>query len=246
MKIKQTLKSFVNAMLAPAKLQVNHYRAAPALNYDKALKLALDCKPHPFILDIGANEGSTVELIMGQYPDSNLISFEPDPVIFTKLQKLQSVYNFTAFNFALGETNQILNFHVLGNSVSSSLLPSAQIIGVQLPYDDQSQQIVQVPVRRLDDVLVEHGLTQSVDLLKLDVQGYENRVLSGAEQTLVRTRFVLVEANFAPVYEEICMADELCYVLYSAGFRLVNAIGFLPAADTLDLLATDLFFQRKL
>ena len=39
-----------------------------------------------------------------------------------------------------------------------------------------------------------------VDLLKLDVQGVEHRVLAGASETLARTRLLWMEMSFQPLY----------------------------------------------
>jgi FkbM family methyltransferase len=244
MSLKNMLKSWVNGILAPAKLQISRYRSEPALNRDKAMQQAFNGRSHPFVLDIGANQGQTVECILSQYPNVNIVSFEPDPTAFAQLKSLQKNHKFTALNIALGNTNSTLDFYVLENLVSSSLLKPTAIEDVRVPYNEEIAQVIHVPVRRLDDVLTENNLMQTIDLLKLDVQGYEDRVLMGADLALKRTRFILVEANFVSVYQDTCLIDELCYLLYSAGFRLVNAIGFLPALDTLDLLSTDLFFKR--
>jgi Methyltransferase FkbM domain len=50
---------------------------------------------------------------------------------------------------------------------------------------------MKVAVRRLDSVVAEHGFDR-VDLIKIDVEGHERRVLDGAETTLVRFRPALV------------------------------------------------------
>ena len=37
---------------------------------------------------------------------------------------------------------------------------------------------------------------ESVDVIKIDVEGYEMEVLKGAEQTLKNTKFIMIELNY--------------------------------------------------
>ena len=43
---------------------------------------------------------------------------------------------------------------------------------------------------------------EEISILKIDVQGYELEVIRGAEETLQKTEFVLIEANWTQKYEE--------------------------------------------
>lgn len=54
------------------------------------------------------------------------------------------------------------------------------------------RELIEVPVRRLDDQLQDSGVT-SWDLLKIDVEGYEPFVFDGAAQTLSRTEMLAME-----------------------------------------------------
>ena len=81
---------------------------------------------------------------------------------------------------------------------------------------EAADRTVPVPVRRLDDVL---GDVQ-VDVLKMDVEGHEPRVLEGAEALLRRRRIRHV------VFEEHRIADsETVRLLGDAGFTIF-AVGW--------------------
>lgn len=54
---------------------------------------------------------------------------------------------------------------------------------------------VEVPARTLSDVLDEAGLSR-IDLLSLDVEGFELQALSGLDLTRHRPRYMLIEARF--------------------------------------------------
>jgi hypothetical protein len=59
-----------------------------------------------------------------------------------------------------------------------------------------------------------------------------------------RVRFIMAEVQFNPVYKDSCRVDELCYLLYGAGFRLVRTIGYLPGHELDQLVSSDFFFSR--
>jgi hypothetical protein len=74
-----------------------------------------------------------------------------------------------------------------------------------------------VDVETLDAVVATLALKDEV-LLKLDVQGYECHVIRGAEATLRRTRAVIVETSFQPIYEQ--------QPLFGAVYEALTALGF--------------------
>ena len=69
-------------------------------------------------------------------------------------------------------------------------------------------------------------------------------MLRGAAAALRRTRYVMVEANFNPVYEGSCLVDTLCHLLYVQGFRLTGTVGYLLGEDIDELLSADFLFER--
>ena len=61
---------------------------------------------------------------------------------------------------------------------------------------------VRVPARPLSEVLDDHGIA-NVDLLVLDVEGWEVRALQGLDLDRHAPRFMLIEARFRPEIEEL-------------------------------------------
>src|SRR4029079_19320023 len=56
-------------------------------------------------------------------------------------------------------------------------------------------------------------------LVKLDVQGYEDRVIQGAGKTLSRATAVLTEVNFEPLYTHQADFDLTYRALVACGFE---------------------------
>jgi hypothetical protein len=81
----------------------------------------------------------------------------------------------------------------------------------------------EVPVYALDDFVPEH-INCPVDLLKLDVQGYELMVLQGAARLLGRAAFPLIylEICYVPQYRGQTSLPDMYSLLYGYGYRLVS------------------------
>jgi hypothetical protein len=80
---------------------------------------------------------------------------------------------------------------------------------------------IDVEVVRLDDALSD---VPEIDLLKLDVQGFERWVIAGAPETLARTKMVLIEMNFIRHYSgELGMAGLASLLSETIGFEYHNA-----------------------
>jgi hypothetical protein len=78
-------------------------------------------------------------------------------------------------------------------------------------------QIVDVPMVRIDGVL-----NQEVDILKLDLQGYELEALRGATNLLPRIKTITTEVEFVPLYDGQPLFGDIDCFLRQSGFRLLN------------------------
>lgn len=87
------------------------------------------------------------------------------------------------------------------------------------------QETVQVPVRTLDSVFAECDL-QELDLLKIDVQGYELEVLAGGSGALRRTKLIVTEVSFFEHYKGQPLFPEIYAHLIGAGFGMRATFGY--------------------
>lgn len=94
----------------------------------------------------------------------------------------------------------------------------------------------------LDDLLGE--LAQQVDMLKLDVQGYELEVLKGCTQSLRSAKAVLMEASLIPINAGCPLIGDVMAFMGRAGFRLADFCSQIRRADGA-LWQTDLLFLRE-
>jgi hypothetical protein len=99
-----------------------------------------------------------------------------------------------------------------------------------------------VAVHRLDSLALE---IRSPAWLKLDIQGYEDRALAGAEQTLKGVAVVEAELSPAPLYGGQATFHEVMTHLHSSGFGLIDLEpSFRDSADG-RVLSVDAIFARS-
>lgn len=170
------------------------------------------------VLDIGANTGQFARRMRDVLGGVRLYSFEPLADCFAKLQQnFAGDGAFQAFNFALGDQAGSAVIHRSSHAPSSSLLPMADLHKTTYPHTAQSRDET-ISVRRLDDLADELDLTPNV-LAKLDVQGFEDRVIAGGTGVLARCKVMLVEVSFEKLYEGQKLFDELYDMIRPLGLR---------------------------
>lgn len=151
------------------------------------------------VVDVGANVGQWISALRRFVAIEQVQSFEPNPEAFTTLRaRLGHEPGISLHNVALGASAETLTLKVTASSDMSSLLHPRETLGAHYSPDRVAVlRQVQVPVKTLDSVLPADTL---VDLLKIDVEGYERPVLQGAADTLKRTCALLIEMKFISHY----------------------------------------------
>jgi FkbM family methyltransferase len=192
------------------------------------------------ILDVGASTGCWSNAVAGIYPDASFHLFEPlgrsHPDYVKELEEsLRRHPNFTLHPFALGAANRVIDLHVSPQPQGSTIL--------EIPTSEYFPAVVQTPVRRLDD-LVASGLVPSPQIMKIDVQGGEARILEGAGPVLDSLLVAQIECWLYPGYgPTTCLMHEV--VERMAAHDLVAAEFSDPYYDARHQLHTlDLYFVR--
>lgn len=171
-------------------------------------------------LDVGAAVGEFARELRDFGFGGRIVSFEPMATPFATLRaRTARDGQWTCHRVALGGEPGSTSINVASNSDSSSLLPMADAHRRAAPQVDYVG-TEDVDVARLDDLAPELLGEGETAFLKLDTQGFEREVMSGAEDTLQRCRVVQVELSFVPLYEGGPLIDEMVAALYDRGFRL--------------------------
>jgi len=191
--------------------------------------------------EVGSNIGSHA-LIMSRSVGSQgqIFAFEPYPKVFRKLIK----------NI---QTNRISNIHALPHALSdrSDRLTlffsedqfSTEEMNSSLYPDNRLTNQIEVEVKTLDSVFQEQGLNR-LDLIKIDTEGSEYKVLQGAQQTIQAHRPYVIFEYGKDNWEKAGYSwstvesffSELNYSLYVIGLDFLVSTN-LEFRDDTDILA---------
>jgi hypothetical protein len=81
----------------------------------------------------------------------------------------------------------------------------------------------QCDMTRIDDLVKQHQWPR-VDLIKLDLQGYELEALAGAKETLANCQAVVLEVSFLPFQSGMPLAVDVCTFMKDAGFTIYDIL----------------------
>lgn len=147
------------------------------------------------IFDIGSNIGDTAALYHHHFPKSQLHCFEPFSSTFKKLTgNLKGKDGLHFYQLAFGDKNEELIV-----PVKSDDLANVNTLKTETIASPESMNKETLKVQTLDKFLEEHTNIKAIDLLKIDTEGFDLKVLSGAHQALsnLSVKMILTEVGFS-------------------------------------------------
>lgn len=194
----------------------------PAIKNEKISKSFIKkfLPSNPVSIDCGAHDGAdSVELsrVLG----GSVHAFEALPHIYTRLQ--QRVKNdslISCYPLALSDANGFQNFYVSeGNSDASSSLLQPKDHLLDHP-DTFFNQTIEVQTITLDSWAEKYKIDH-VDLLWLDMQGYELHMLRASEKILPTVKVIHTEVSTKETYNKVPLYKEYKAYLENKGFKVV-------------------------
>jgi len=209
------------------------------------LRAMLDAHGVNLVLDVGANIGQFGALLREVGYRGRIVSFEPlssERDVLAKIAEKDPDWTL-APQEAIGSDDGEVEMHIASNSASSSPL---RMLEAHLSAAPESRYIgkQRVPMRRLDTLAPGYLRQDSVTFLKIDTQGYEDRVLEGAKATLGRAVGIQLELSFVPLYEGQRLFDEMIERVRGSGFELWSLSPVLFDPRTGRTLQVDVTFFR--
>lgn len=168
---------------------------------------------------VGAHKGEIAMAMDKAFPQRNFYLIEPVPSTFQELTaNVSSRPNMKCFNVAAGDREETLDLFVDNFSPSSSILPYEEIAIQEFPFLGKGN-VFKVQVKPLDKILQICGAGQ-IDMLIMDVQGYEDKVIQGARETLRSCKAIISELSLQSLYVGSSTFDSVYQVLLREGFSL--------------------------
>ena len=195
------------------------------------------------IVYVGAHTGDIALALNRIFPGRRFYLIEPVPETFQILNKNTENYkNIHCINIALGAEEGLFEMFVDQFSAASSLLPSNELALKEFPQLGK-QVAIKVRVKTLDNILHIYGIN-TVDLLIIDVQGYEDKVFEGSSETLKNCKVVVSELSLWPLYTGSSTFDSVYQKLRKLGFQMRYIINTI-AGESQQILQIDGVFSRE-
>jgi len=193
-----------------------------------------------YVLDIGAYRGDFTETIKSIWPNAIVWQFEAD-------QRQKPWLNATAIYALLGDQERArVDYYTL----SEDKITTGSSIFRELTnhYTDETTVVMPLEMTTLDKLSETHnfyGNWASQGLVKIDTQGSELLILSGAQKFLnyKKPKFILLECSIMPYNQGAPSFYDTVSAMHNYSYK-VNDVFDLNYDQRGALLQTDILFER--
>ena len=224
--MKKIIKNFFNKLGYDLKKKDKDFT-----NIDLEDLLKIKINENPIIFDVGGNKGQSVTKYKKIFKKPIIHTFEPIKSQFNIInEKFKNDKSVKLNNYALGEIKGEKEFNISAQTGASSfnkINQNSKWIEVRSKeYQTTINKFVsstKVKIFTLDDYFLNNNIDK-IDLLKIDTQGYEDKVLQGSINTLKQNKIkaVVTELMFDNVYDKYLTFSDVEKFLLPNNFRMVG------------------------
>ena len=243
--IKRLIQSFIKAR-GYCLLPLDKYQSVlKFMKEDQRRKNLFNYLAFDLVLDVGAHKGGFCDKLFHFGYKGDVISFEPVKENFEILKTRKYPFNsWEVYCFGLGSVSGKVDINLSANTHSSSILdmldthqlsaPDSLYIGSEL-----------IQLRTIDELFPENYFKDKKTLIKIDTQGFEKSVLSGASKSILDVAAVQLEVSLVPLYLGSWSFQEVLDYFQNLGFELWSIENGFFDKITGRLLQVDAVFSRK-
>lgn len=178
------------------------------------------------LVDVGANRGRFYDEASEVFSQAQIkaLLIEPIPECAGFLQKKYETKSYVFISeTAANDKKERMDFYINQFDETSSLLRIKSEIRELRDINTLRDKTITVASDTLDNIIEDCCFFQEpIDILKIDVQGSEDRVLKGATRALAKTKFIWIEGSLKALYEGSCLFNDIHLILSMAGYCLLE------------------------
>jgi FkbM family methyltransferase len=197
--------------------------------------LANELKKGMVCLDVGANIGYFAFLESQKIGETGrVIAVEPAPTTFELFKKninLQKIQNIDAYNFAFNNIEGSVDFFVSSSSNWS------RIIGYKNTNHEDIGKTIKIVAHTIDNFLEEIKIKR-LDLIRIDLEGYEFEIFEGAKKTLEKLKPMLqieVHRDFMGLEKTLIFLKNLRDIGYEIIYYIPRGVDMPIVASLIDV-----------
>ncbi len=209
---------------------------------------------NPIIFDVGGNKGQSVTKFKKIFKKPIIHSFEPiKSEIEIMSEKFKNDEDVKLNNFALGETQGEKSFNIsalTGASSFNKINNNSRWIKVRSKEQNTTisefSKSTKVEITTLDEYFFKEKI-KHIDLLKIDTQGYEDKVLEGSLKTLGENKIkaIVTEVMFDDCYDKYFTFSDIEKFLLPNNFRMVGIYLYSNSLFNNLTFFADVFYLNK-
>jgi FkbM family methyltransferase len=195
-------------------------------------------------IDIGACIGEYIDYCHNMWPDAKIYAFEPMAGCLSLLkEKGRKWGNITVYNFALGNRRGESVFYQSSYPPSSSVLKMGNLHKTEFPHTAKLIR-KKIKIELLDDVFKHICLEKDI-FIKMDTQGFEDRIIKGGSEIFKQAKIIQTEVSFKKLYEGQHLFDEIYQSLNKLGFIFAGIRNQIKSPKNGSILQAHAYFINK-
>jgi FkbM family methyltransferase len=241
-------KRIIKKLFEDLGLEISRAKKSASVDLHTALLRFHGCNPIRQILDVGANVGQSALDFSKLFPEAKIDSIEPYSVAFAALKEAsQGLPNVTPHNLAIGnsagQTSLRLHKAAVTNSVLAPATCAVGLLGNEL-LETTGHELVRMET--IEQFCKDQAI-DTIDLLKSDTQGYEDRVLESCGKLLTpsKIRLLMIEVLFFEHYYYQGDFGRIYTMLLEKNYKLYSLYNLHSTTTTGYMWADALFVPRE-
>lgn len=210
--------------------QIDKMRASLS---DHLLPQVADSYKGNWIVDVGSNVGTFIDSALQLFPDATILAFEPVSMYYQyTIDRFKNLDNVYIENLALSDKNGTADIFVASENIGWNTMVEEMVDG------DNAHNLETIKTTSFDLYLDYAGLVDVVvDIIKIDTEGYEYKVIRGMRRFLERQKpAILCEIGWGKQHpfwnEELVTFD----YLFGLGYKVKNNIDIESLEGTQDVV----------
>jgi FkbM family methyltransferase len=175
------------------------------------------------IIECGGHLGQDTVKLCRLFEEGTVHCFEANPTLYANLQtNLGHFSHLKLYHLALSNTNGVLDFYVDcnkdGDAGASSLLEASTSYLNTYIKEEKKIQVQSITMK----AFIEANQIEKVDLLWLDVEGFEYYILENSLESLKNVKYIYTEVNFQEFRKNSKLYHDIHLLLTSNQFKEIN------------------------
>jgi FkbM family methyltransferase len=191
------------------------------------------------IFDVGANIGQSVDRFRPYFPNALIHCFEPSKSAYETLRsRYEGDKLLFSHNIAIGsEDGEKLIYISTDSSELNTFIPNS---------DSRFDKKENVKIKTIDSIITEFSINL-IDILKIDVQGWEPAVLQGAANSIIdgKIKFVFIECGFNENSTEMTSISIINSELMKNGFKFCGIYDQFRWGDKREVYFANALYMHK-